>query len=757
VTLRDPQATPPKSIGPYRILRTLGEGGMGVVYAARDTRLERDVALKMIRAASADPQSRGRMWREARAAARVSHPNVCQLFDVGEEQGELFIAMELMDGEPLSARIARGALPVQEASDVALGVLAALEALHRNGVVHRDLKPSNVFLTAHGVKLLDFGLARWLDAEAGADDVTLTQPGMVFGTPRYMAPEQWSHGAVGPGADLFAAGAILFEMLTGRPAFSGSSPIEIFQAIAREQGPALAGDAPVMAIDRVIQKALAKRPERRYGSAADMAHALREAIQDVDSRGSVRVQAVTRLIALPLRVLRSDAETDFLAFSLPDAITASLSGLSSMVVRSSALAARFDAVQPDLEAIAVEADVDVVLVGTLLRAGDQVRVTSQLVEAPSGTLQWSNTAQVPLRDLFQLQDDLTHRIVESLSLPLSARDRRLLQQDIPASARAYELYLRANEVAKERSAFRVARDLYRSCLDEDPNYAPAWARYARMCRVIAKYAEDDVTANYRNAEEAFARALDLNPDLPLAHNLYTYFEVEDLGRSTAAIARLLAQARTRPSDPELYAGLVVACRYGGLLDASLAADRRARRLDPAIRTSVSYTHWMRGDYTLAMEHDRDEPRYMQLYALPMLGRAEEAIAFIDRLEAGPMPPMLYRELTQLRCAIQGRPLERALELEDLLGTGFRDPEGIYFVLRNAVRVGHLEPALRMLESVVTRGYHCVETLRTDPWLSALRDRPEFAGWLVRAEEGRRASAAAFREGGGEALLGIAAP
>jgi TolB-like protein len=211
----------------------------------------------------------------------------------------------------------------------------------------------------------------------------------------------------------------------------------VFQAIAREQAPALAGGAPVMAIDRVIQKALAKRPEQRHGSAADMAGDLRAAALQVDSRDSVSIQAVTRLVALPLRVLRPDAETDFLAYSLPDAITASLSGLSSLVVRSSALAARLGEGPPDLKTIAAEADVDVVLIGTLLRAGDQVRVSAQLVEAPSGTIQWSNTAQVPLRDLFQLQDDLTHRIVESLSLPLSARDRRLLEQDIPASARAY--------------------------------------------------------------------------------------------------------------------------------------------------------------------------------------------------------------------------------------------------------------------------------------------------------------------------------
>jgi hypothetical protein len=303
----------------------------------------------------------------------------------------------------------------------------------------------------------------------------------------------------------------------------------------------------------------------------------------------------------------------------------------------------------------------------------------------------------------------------------------------------------------------VARDLYRSCLDDDPNYAPAWARYARMCRVIAKYGEDDVATNYRNAEEAFARALELNPDLPLAHNLYTYFEVEDLGQSTRAIARLLAQARTRPSDPELYAGLVQACRFGGLLEASLAADRRARRLDPRIRTSVSYTHWMLGDYQRAIEFDHDDPQYMQLYALPMLGREAEALAFMDRLESGPMPAMVYRELKLLRSAIHERPLERLAGEESLLGRGFRDPEGFYFVMRNAARVGLPEVATRLLDYVVSQGYHCARAMRSDPWLERLRGRPDFEALLARAEDGRRNAAAAFRAGGGDALLGVETP
>jgi eukaryotic-like serine/threonine-protein kinase len=755
VTLRDSHSTGlPESVGHYRVLRKLGEGGMGVVYAARDSRLDRDVALKMIRAASGDPNARARLWREARAAARVSHPNVCQLFEVGEVEGELFLAMELLDGEPLATRIARGAVPVREALAIAIGMLGALESLHRQGIVHRDLKPSNVFLTAHGIKLLDFGLARWTDPDQTAADPGLTQTGMVLGTPRYMAPEQWQGAVAGPAADLFAVGAILFEMLAGKPAFAGESSIEIFQAVTRDQPPALAGGASIVAIDRVLQKALTKSPERRYASATEMARDLERASAAVDTRETPRVQTMTRLIALPLKVLRPDSETDFLATSLPDAITASLSGLGSLLVRSSALASRFSAENADLKAIADQAEVDVVLLGTMLRAGEQVRVTAQLVEAPSGTVLWSKTAQVPLRDLFQLQDDLTRQIVESLSLPLSSRERRMLQHDIPATAHAYELYLRANQLTSDQSLFPVARDLYRSCLAQDANYAPAWARLGRVCRVIAKYDMEAPEENLRLAEQAFQKALGIHPDLPIAHNLYTHFEVEELGNARGAIVRLLEQASARPSDPEIYAGLVLACRYGGLLDSSLAAWTRAVRLDPAVQSSIAYTHWFRGDYQAALDHDT-ENGFFVLYTLPMQDRVEETLRHCDRLETESSWKSLRLFLNFTRAALTRDREKMRAELQAFASSSFHDPEGIFYLGRSLSFAGLDDEAMRLLDRSVKGGFYCVTALDQDPWLDPVRSRADFAELREYAAAKRLECLEAFVGAGGEKLLGVA--
>ena len=745
----------PETLGRYRVERALGEGGMGIVYAAVDSRLGRRVAIKRVRDHTADPSARERLWREARLAARVSHPNLCSLFEVDDESGELLLVMELLEGEPLAARIPRGALPVGEAVRIALEMLSALAALHQAGIVHRDLKPSNIYLTPHGVKLLDFGLARSAPSDVTLTVDDLTRTGVLVGTPRYMAPEQWRGETPGPASDLFATGAVLYEMVTGQPAFAGRTAIEIYDAVVRQEPPALAGTPDVLALDRVLQRALAKRAQDRYGSADHMAQELRESLLLVDSRETPRVRATTRLVVLPFKLLRPDSEIEYLSFGLADALTSSLSTADELVVRSSLVGARFQEGAPDLKRLAAEASVDAVLTGTLLRLGDQVRVGSQLIEVPSGTVMWSGSSEVAASEAFRLQDSLAHSVRDRLA-PSGGRDPSTRPHDAPASPRAYELYLRANQIALEYAGTPEARDLYLECLREDPAFAPAWARLGRAYWILAKYRLAAGSENLVLAEQAFRRALELKPDLPIAHGLYSRLEVH-MGRVRDALKRLVQQALRHSSDPELYAGICHACRYAGLLDASVAADRQAHRYDPAVRTSVAWAHWLKGDYGLAISADNDEVKTVTCLSLLALGRGAEAIEITRNLIGRQNRPRAEVEYLEIILAVIEGDHEGILGLvHHVSDLGEPDCEGVYLLARFMARYGQPDKGLEYLDQAIRGGFFPYSAFVRDPWFDSVRDRAEFVRLMKRAEALNREAAEEFAEAGGDRLLGIMA-
>jgi TolB-like protein len=747
-------------IGRYRIVRHLGRGGMGVVYVARDERLDRDIALKMI-AGLADDTARTRFWREARAAASVNHPHICQVFEVDESNDGVFLAMELLDGEPLDKRLSAGGLSPRDAVPIALGMLSALEALHARGLVHRDVKPSNVFVTPHGPKLLDFGLARpaFESTSAPESSTPVTAAGMIIGTPQYMAPEQVTGGALDGRTDLYATGAVIFQMLAGRPPFTGTGSDVLFAAL-KENPPALQGPPDVVAIDRVIRRAMRKDPVERYRSAADMSADLSAvSLSGVRAGPVMPVRALTRVVVPPIRMTRTDPEVAYLSFGLAEAVSGSLATLGNIVVRAPAVAARWNDDAIDVKQLAAEADVDLVVSGALLRSGTQLRITVQLIDPMSGTLMGASTVKGSMDDIFALEDALTNAAMALLSPQLTAGQQRPdaspLRRDVPANPRAFELFLRGMEEARTLTGTARARTLFQQAVDEDAGFAPSWAALARSHRVWGKYYEDREVSD-RLAEDAFQRALALSPDLPMAHRYLTHFESEH-GRANDAIARLLKHAATNRHDAQLFAGLVHACRYAGLFDASIAAHDEAKRLDPNVATSVEYTiaHFPDQIDRVARLASTSVGFLDGIFPAIGLGTPDGAREVLASVDMGSVPHAFKRSFEAAKAFLIGTVDETVAAVEQAIAAHV-DPEALFLFGVMLVRRDRVERGLEVVGRAVAAGFTPASTLSRNPAFDAIRDRDSFKAIEAAAWRDVRASQAVFEAAGGPEMLGMPA-
>ncbi len=355
--------------------------------------------------------------------------------------------------------------------------------------------------------------------------------------------------------------------------------------------------------------------------------------------------------------------------------------------------------------------------------------------------------------MFRLQDELAQGIVTALSPSLGGPARPERPGETPATARAYEFYLRGNEVARDFIQLPVARDLYLRCVAEDPRFAPAWARLGRAHRLIGKYLETSELATHQaRGEEALRRALELSPELPLAHKLYAHVEAE-MGRAQEAMVRLLRLAQETRNDPELFAGLVHTCRYAGLFDASLAAHREAQRLDPHLPTGVVHTLWQRGDFEQLLAQTATDGQMARCFALLALGRQPEAIEAWESVAKtfSPLTASVREWIESVREFLTLSEVSRAAVFKNL--DGAFDPEEIFFVGTQAARLGMPE-ALTMLGQAVDAGYAAADTLARHPWIAPIRGDTGFADVLHRAEQARERALTAFREAGGATLLGL---
>jgi eukaryotic-like serine/threonine-protein kinase len=491
-------------LGPYEILAPIGAGGMGEVYRARDPRLNRDVAIKVSAA-----QFSERFEREARAIAALNHPNICQIYDVGPN----YLVMEFIEGAPL-----RGPLPLDEALRCAVQIADAVCAAHAKGITHRDLKPGNIMVSVEGaVKLLDFGLAKRGDPDQSIGSfstVTLaaTEPGMVVGTVAYMSPEQAQGLAVDARSDIFSFGLVLYEMLSGRRAFTGGSALAIMTAILHNQAEPL--DAPP-AVQSILARCLRKSPAERFPS---MEH-VKQALLAITSGVASPVERAPSIAVLPFANMSADKEQEFFSDGLAEEILNALAKMPGLKVIARTSAFAFKGQNSDIRRIAETLGVTNVLEGSVRRAGNRIRVTAQLVAAVDGSHLWSERYDRELADVFAVQDEMAHAIASALHLKLSAGPA--VPQRYTPKLPAYEMFLKGRHSYAKFTPDGVARgkEYLEQAIALDPQFAQAYSWLAECILGLARYGLMPAREAVPIIRVSAQKALDLDPSLPGAHAL----------------------------------------------------------------------------------------------------------------------------------------------------------------------------------------------------------------------------------------------
>jgi serine/threonine protein kinase len=490
---------PGSRLAHYEIVSTIGSGGMGVVYRARDTRLGRDVAIKVMAPhVAADPDMRSRFESEARAVAALSHPGILSIYELGIAEGRPFAVMELLEGQNLRTRIAHGALPWREAAEIAGAVADALAVAHGKGIVHRDLKPENVFLTSDGtVKILDFGLAHQrTETTFDGDSPTIVQtaPGIVVGTFGYMSPEQVTGERVDERTDIFALGCVLYEMLTGRQMFSGSTPQEVVARVLHDSAPDLSTVDPLAphGLGAIVRRALERDPAHRFDSAREMAAALRGLLTST-AHGAATPPRASRARGKSVAVLpfvnAAGPELDYLGDGIAESIINSLSQIDTLRVVPRGVAFRYKGLQADPATLGAALNARTILTGRIAQHGDMLSIQTELVDTRTESQLWGEQYRQPVGDVVTIQQEIAWHISEALRLRLTAAQKRKLASRPTVRPDAYQAYLRGRYHWNHWTpdGFRRALEEFQRAVDIDPLYALAYAGLGDTFAALAYY------------------------------------------------------------------------------------------------------------------------------------------------------------------------------------------------------------------------------------------------------------------------------
>lgn len=515
-----------QTISHYRVVEKLGGGGMGVVYKAADTRLDRFVALKFLPDKLAlDRQALDRFRREAKAASALNHPNICTIYDIGEDAGKTFIAMEYLEGTTLDRVIDAEPMELDRLLRISDEIADALAAAHSKNVTHRDIKPGNIFLTSLGhAKVLDFGLAKMVRPNEGNNEdatLTLTQAGTVMGTLPYMSPEQLRGSALDHRTDIFSLGVVVYEMATGFRPFRGDSSMEISSSILRDSPPPvteLRADLPA-ALQRIIERCLAKEADQRYSSGRELREALDRLRRELSSGAHTAASGggSPSIAVLPFSNMSPDPENEFFADGITEEIINALTQIEDLRVAARTSAFSFKNKHLDLRIVGERLNVKTVLEGSVRKAGNRVRIMAQLINVADGYHIWSERYDRELKDIFEVQDEIARAIAERLKVALKSGQQPSIKAGT-SNLEAYQLYLKGRALLYRRGLdIRRAAQCFERAVAIDPQYAVAWSGLADARNMLGLYGFGRPEAILPSARQAAERAVALDPMLAEAH------------------------------------------------------------------------------------------------------------------------------------------------------------------------------------------------------------------------------------------------
>jgi TolB-like protein/Flp pilus assembly protein TadD len=630
------------TLGPYKIVAPLGAGGMGEVYRAHDTRLGRDVAIKVLSPhLAARPDVRARFEREARTISQLNYPHICTLYDIGRQEGTDYLVMELLEGETLAHRLEKGPLPVADVLRLGGQIATALDAAHRAGVVHRDLKPGNVMLTKAGAKLMDFGLARAASVAAAPGLLTesptvsrpLTQEGHIVGTFQYMAPEQLEGREADARSDIWALGCVLYEMVTGKRAFEGASQASLTAAIMDREPQLITELQPVTppVLERAVHQCLAKDPDERWQSAGDLARELTwiaearsragaptlvaassrrfrrlawagmlvaaVAVAGVATLWWTRVRRTTQPVAapvaahgraevavLPFQNLSAEGPNAYFAGGLHEELLTQLAKVAALKVISRTSVMGYANTTKPLKQIAAELGVGSVVEGSVQVADNRLRVNVQLIDAATDEHLWAERYDRTLDDAFAIQSDVAQRIVAAVGAALTSAEQERLAAAPTANAEAYRLYLQGESYARwpgnPRAAVENAIELYQRALALDPGFALAHAALSLAHGEMQWSAYDNSPRRLASQREEALAALRLDPGLPRAHVALGLWHYWGQRHYRRALREFGIAREGLPNDADLWYRIGAVHRRLGEWAAVDTAIRMATRLDP---------------------------------------------------------------------------------------------------------------------------------------------------------------------------------